>query len=325
MVSSQVSVFRNAAVLVTGGGGSIGFEICRRAVMDGCHKLIILSLTESGLYEATRRLRSEFGDIYIDGVLGSVCDTPLLQEVLYGVQVVVHAAAHKHVPICESNSLAAIHNNVFGTHCLIRACLRRDVERFCLISSDKAVKPVSVMGATKRVAELLVKMESVHTKPKFTVVRFGNVLDSAGSVLPLWRDQIRAGGPLTLTDERCERFFMSIPEAVSLIREALVIKPPGTFVFDMGPPKRMGDLARNLMQEMGREVPIKTIGLRPGEKMTEELHFGGELQATEVPRVMRVVEPFPESDFEKQVSKLYQLTNDRDWKGAVEQLKAIVI
>jgi len=192
--------------------------------------------------------------------------------------------------MCQQNPSEAIRNNVFGTRTLAELSLEAGVQSFCMISSDKAVQPASIMGATKRMAELIVAdlgRSSITTK--FLTVRFGNVLDSAGSVLPLWREQIRAGGPLTLTDERCERYFMSIDGAVGLVANVIGLGEPGTFVLEMGAPRRLIDMARDLMQEMGLEVPIRFIGLRPGEKLTEELFHGGDLATTPVAGVYQVI------------------------------------
>jgi FlaA1/EpsC-like NDP-sugar epimerase len=211
---------------------------------------------------------------------------------LQDVDIVIHAAAHKHVPICEQNPIEAIQNNVFGTETIAVLASEMDVKTFCLISTDKAVKPASIMGATKRVAEKIVRDLGYH------VVRFGNVLDSAGSVLPLWREQIHKGGPITLTDERCERYFMSIPQAVRLVSEVIRSEPAGTYVLDMGQPRKLIDMAYELMQaEVGREVGIEFIGLRPGEKLTEELHHGGDLTDSGIPGVWRVDEHRPAWDY----------------------------
>lgn len=280
-------IFSGRSVVVTGAGGSIGSQICERAAFQGAKKLTLVSLTESGLYNIERKLRGTFPGVELLPVLGSVNDECLIERAVHGADIVVHAAAHKHVPMCERNPAEAIKNNVFGTETLAMVSRATGVRQFCLISSDKAVQPASIMGATKRVAEMIVG----RMGRGFFTVRFGNVLDSAGSVLPLWREQIAAGGPITLTDERCERYFMSIPEAVDLISAVIALRPDsGTFVLDMGAPRKMTDVARDLMKETGKEVPIKFIGLRPGEKLTEELHYGGELVPTDVPRVFRVHE-----------------------------------
>jgi FlaA1/EpsC-like NDP-sugar epimerase len=279
-------VIAGKTVLVTGAGGSIGSVLCERIAREGAKRLKLLSLTENALYTVTRRLKSLGTAVEIDGILGSVTDSLLVREVLEGVDIVIHAAAHKHVPICEQNPVEAVLNNVFGTQTLLDAVLDSDVERFVLVSTDKAVRPVSVMGATKRVSELLVKKAARRTDKCLSVVRFGNVLDSAGSVLPLWREQIACGGPLTLTDERCERYFMSIPEACELILGTLRFGP-GTYVFDMGAPRKLADIAANMIAASGVPCEVRYVGLRPGEKLTEELH-NGDLTKTPHPKILRV-------------------------------------
>lgn len=287
--------FEGRTVLVTGAGGSIGSELCRLAVAQRAQCLVMVSLTEAGLYTITRRLEQGRGDspTAIVPLLGNCADPALMKQALAGVGIVVHAAAHKHVPICERNPVEAIANNVFGTLNMIDAADSAGVEQFCLISSDKAVHPASVMGATKRLAELLVASKRSLSTRYFTV-RFGNVMDSAGSVLPLWREQIAAGGPITLTDGRCTRYFMTIAEAVSLVTATIGLRPDGgTFVLDMGAPISLQDLALRTIAKHagGRAIDIQTIGLRPGEKLTEELHYGGDLQFSGISGVHRVVEP----------------------------------
>lgn len=275
--------------VVTGAGGSIGSQLCEQIVRSGAESLALVSLTESGLYNVERKLRALESETDIIGILGSVCDSELMYEACKGVDVVIHAAAHKHVPICEANPIAAIENNVRGTLTAANEAQEACVAQFLLVSTDKAVRPASVMGATKRVAEMIIANKAAKsTRTIFTTVRFGNVLDSAGSVLPLWREQIASGGPITLTDKRCERFFMSIPEACELIFGVLEMKRPGTFVFDMGAPKRLIDIARMLIKASGSKCKIKWIGLRPGEKLTEELHFGGDLEPTDNQKIFSI-------------------------------------
>jgi FlaA1/EpsC-like NDP-sugar epimerase len=277
-------------VLVTGAGGSIGSQLCEQILAEGASSLSLVSLTESGLYNIERKLRALNSDTKLLPILGSVCDRGLMDDVCAGVDIIIHAAAHKHVPICEANPLAAIENNVRGTLTIATAAEQADVSQFVLISTDKAVRPVSVMGATKRVAEMIVAAKSTSTQTIFTAVRFGNVLDSAGSVLPLWREQIANGGPITLTDPRCERYFMSIPQACQLVLGALHMRQAGTFVLDMGEPRRLVDMAQQLIVASGMRCDIQCIGLRPGEKLTEELHFGGELVATSNPKIFSIDE-----------------------------------
>lgn len=278
--------FNNKSVLVTGAGGSIGSEICRRIAASKARRLTLVSLTESGLYRINKQVRSSLAEIR--PVLGSVLDRELMREVTRDVDIVIHAAAHKHIPLCEQNPVEAISNNVGGTLSLMQAASESQVTQFVLVSSDKAVRPASVMGATKRAAELLLReCVPAGTRTRFFAVRFGNVLDSDGSVLPLWREQIAAGGPVTLTDERCERYFMSIPEACDLVLNTISLRPKGgVFVFDMGEPRKLVDMARDLIGD--RDIQIAVTGLRQGEKLTEELHFGGDLEPTSIPRVLRV-------------------------------------
>jgi FlaA1/EpsC-like NDP-sugar epimerase len=290
--------FQDRRVIVTGAGGSIGSRLCHEVLEQGAEELVLVSLTEAGLYDVDRRLRAAFPDTEttLVPVLGSA-GNPAVMEPLFRrhpVDIVIHAAAHKHVPICEANPCSAIENNVGVTVALMAMAAAHGVDQFCLVSSDKAVRPASVMGATKRLAErALARLQGTPSErgsTTYCTVRFGNVLDSAGSVLPLWREQIAAGGPITLTDARCERFFMSIPDAVSLIAAAIALEQPGLYVFDMGPPRKLIDLAEQLVAAAKRPCEIRLTGLRPGEKLTEELHHGGNVTGTGVPRVLQVVE-----------------------------------
>lgn len=286
------SPFVEQSVLVTGAAGSIGSEVCRRVAAQGARRMVLVSLTEGGLYNIDKELRVTYPDVEFVPVVGSVTNRGLMADAMEGSDIVVHAAAHKHVPLCEQNPVEAIQNNVFGTMAAAYAAGDVGVRQFCMISTDKAVHPASIMGATKRLSELIIsEMAAPAPNCDFFIVRFGNVMDSSGSVFPLWREQIAAGGPITLTDERCERFFMSIPEAVDLICRVIALKPNwGTFILNMGKPKKLIDLARALIKESGKDVPIQVIGLRPGEKLTEELHHGGVLEKTEVARVFQVTE-----------------------------------
>lgn len=287
------TAFTGKSIFVSGAAGSIGSELCRKMAEQGAKRIVLVSLTEGGLYNIDRALRKAYPEVEFVPVIGSAGNRGLMAEAMRGSEIAVHAAAHKHVPLCESNPIEAIQNNVFGTQALAYAAGDADVRQFCMISTDKAVRPTSIMGATKRLAELLIReMAAPAPRCDFFIVRFGNVMDSAGSVLPLWKEQIAAGGPLTLTDERCERYFMSIPEAVELISRVIALKPTmGTYIFDMKRPKKLVDIAKKLIQESGKSIEIKYIGLRPGEKLTEELHHGGDLEKTEVARVHEVTEP----------------------------------
>ena len=311
--------------VVTGAGGSIGSHLCDQIVRSGAKSLKLVSLTELGLYNVERRLRVLEADTEITGILGSVCDGELMYEVCQGADIVIHAAAHKHVSICESNPIAAINNNVSGTLKAAYAAEKAGVAQFLFISTDKAVRPKSVMGSTKRVAEMIIADKAAKSKKTiFTTVRFGNVLDSAGSVIPLWREQIRKGGPITLTDVRCERYFMSIPEACELILGVLEMKKPGTFVFDMGKPKKLLDIAEKLIKDSGSKCEIKWIGLRPGEKLTEELHFDGELLELTTNSKVFSVSSNGKSPRLTMLSDLINATQCRNLVSAVDTLRDMV-
>lgn len=273
-------------VLVTGAGGSIGRHLC--LVLSGVvSKLTLVSISESGLYKVEKLLKD--AKCEVDGLLADYGDSATMLRHLKGVNVVIHAGAHKHVPICERNPLAAILNNVGGTQRLLNACLASGVQKFVQISTDKAVEPSSIMGATKRVCELLCTRRD-YREMKVMVVRFGNVLGTDGSVLPLWQEQIENGGPVTLTSSGCTRYFMSVDNAVTLILSVLHMGRPGIFTFDMGEPHNMGELAERLIKQANKDIEIREIGLRPGEKLHEELYHGGTLEPTAHKKVYKVIE-----------------------------------
>ena len=299
----------------------------RDYAMGGFKDVAIFSVfrraSEMPLYRIEKRLRGLKRSTKLVPILGSVCDGRLMMEVCDGADLVVHAAAHKHVPLCESNPLAAIENNVRGTLTLVNAAASAEVKDFVLVSTDKAVRPASIMGSTKRVAEMIVAAKSSpHTR--FATVRFGNVLDSDGSVLPLWREQIRNGGPLTLTDERCERYFMSIPDACELILGVTEMQEPGLFVFDMGEPRKLVDIAAELMVNMSMVCEIEIVGLRPGEKLTEELNFGGDLLPTSHPKINRVDECRGKALQLTMLDELLSYTVCRNAERAVSVLREMV-
>ena len=265
-------------VLVTGGGGSIGGELCRQVARLGADALVILELSEYNLYRIEQELRREFPELILVALLGDASDAATVERVLetQRPQVVFHAAAFKHVPLLESQAREAFRNNVLGTQTLLLACDRRQVECFVLISTDKAVNPANVMGATKRAAELFCQNFAPMTNTRVITVRFGNVLDSAGSVVPLFRDQIRGGGPVTVTHPEISRYFMTIPEACQLILQAAVLGRGGEiFALDMGEPVKIAYLAEQMIRLAGkvpgRDVELVYTGLRPGEKLFEEL------------------------------------------------------
>ena len=264
-------------VLVTGGGGSIGSELCRQIATHRPKKLIILDIYENNAYEIEQELRRHDPDLELVTLIASVRDEATIDRIFasHRPEIVFHAAAHKHVPLMETSPAEAVKNNVFGTQNVVRAADRHGVRRFVMISTDKAVNPTNIMGATKRICEMIVQTAGRHSKTEFVAVRFGNVLGSNGSVIPLFRRQIAEGGPVTLTHRDIIRYFMTIPEAVSLVLQAGAYAKGGEiFVLDMGEPVRIYDLAYNLIRLSGLrpdvDIEIRVTGLRPGEKLYEE-------------------------------------------------------
>lgn len=280
------ATFRNKTVLITGGGGSIGSELCRRLLPLEPKRIILYDISENYMYDLASELRLQYGEALKKKLLlcvGSIRDEQRLNDVfaMYQPQVVLHAAAHKHVPLMEDCPDQAVKNNVLGTYLTAQMAIRHQVERFVLISTDKAVNPTNVMGATKRLAEMVVEALNAQSDTEFTAVRFGNVLGSHGSVVPLFEQQIRAGGPVTLTHPDIIRYFMTIPEAASLVLQAASIARGGElFVLDMGRPVKIRELAERMIQlyapRDGRKVDIIYTGLRPGEKLYEELLMADE-------------------------------------------------
>lgn len=275
--------YRNKRILVTGGGGSIGSELCRQLVKLQPQKLVILDIYENNAYDIQQELLRKYGkELDMEVVIASVRDIQRINEVfeMYRPEIVFHAAAHKHVPLMEDSGCEAIKNNVFGTFNVANAAERYGVEKFVLISTDKAVNPTNIMGASKRLCEMIIQCRD-DSKTKFTAVRFGNVLGSNGSVIPLFKKQIKSGGPVTITDKRIIRYFMTIPEAVGLVMEAGAIAKAGQlFVLNMGKPVSILRLAETMIELMGfvpyKDIEIKEIGLRPGEKLYEELLMANE-------------------------------------------------
>lgn len=321
-VTLMSKVVTGKTVMVTGAGGSIGSELCRQLWPLGPIRMILLEISETALFEIHQQLSDRLAAARIQShraglplpmvefvmVLGSIGDNALVREVLhkYDVGAIYHAAAYKHVPILESNIAKGIENNTFGTVTLARAALDAGVERFVLVSTDKAVRPTNIMGASKRLAEMTLQALTAANptaKTIFTIVRFGNVLDSSGSVVRRFRQQIASGGPVTVTHPDMIRYFMSIPEAASLVIQAGAMASGGeVFVLDMGEPVRIDSLARSMIQLAGLKVrdaaqpdgdiSIEYIGLRPGEKLREELLIGSDARGTEHPRIQQSIEPF---------------------------------
>lgn len=296
------------SVMVTGAGGSIGSELCRQIVRLAPRRLVLVESAEYNLYRIERELRAimdaEHCDFDLVPLLGSVTDQAQMLRAMQslGVQTVYHAAAYKHVPIVEYNSLQGVYNNVFGTYQTAKAALQAEVETFVLISTDKAVRPTNVMGATKRFAEIVLQgLAQQQSATRFCMVRFGNVLGSSGSVVPLFREQIRPGGVVTVTHPDITRYFMTIPEAAALVIQAGSMGEGGdVFVLDMGEPVKILDLARRMIRLMGYDVKdddnpegdveIRFTGLRPGEKLYEELLIGDNVTGTPHPMIMRAQE-----------------------------------
>ena len=268
--------YKNKVVLITGGGGSIGSELCRQLALMHPKKIIILDIYENGAYNLQQELKIIYGDsLDLQIEICSITNRNALRIVFerHHPQIIINAAAHKHVTLMEHNCIEAIYNNIFGTLNLVELCEEYEVERFILISTDKAVNPTNVMGATKRMCEMIVQCASHYGKVKYSATRFGNVLGSAGSVIPLFKRQIANGGPVTLTDKRITRYFMTIPEASQLVLQSGAIANNGElFVLDMGQPVKILDLAENMIRLSGvKGIKIIETGLRPGEKLYEEL------------------------------------------------------
>ena len=264
--------------MVTGGGGSIGSELCRQIAKYKPSRLIIFDIYENNAYDIQQELKLNHPELNLTVLIGSVRNTSRIESVIetYRPDVIYHAAAHKHVPLMEDSPNEAIKNNVFGTYKTARAADKFGVKRFVLISTDKAVNPTNIMGASKRMCEMIIQTFNRYSKTEYVAVRFGNVLGSNGSVIPLFKRQMAAGGPLTVTHPDIIRYFMTIPEAVSLVLEAGAFAKGGEiFVLDMGEPVKIADLAKNLIRlsgyTLGVDMDIKYTGLRPGEKLYEEL------------------------------------------------------
>ena len=270
--------YRGKKVLITGGGGSIGSELARQIAHCGPSRLVILDIYENGAYDIQQELRSRYGErLNLRVEIANVCDRDAMDKIFreHTPDIVLHAAAHKHVPLMERNVCEAVRNNVFGTLNVVEVCEKYHVGRFIMISTDKAVNPTNVMGATKRVCEMIVQSR-VGRDTSFSATRFGNVLGSNGSVIPLFRRQIAAGGPITITDKRIIRYFMTIPEASQLVMTSGAMAKNGElYVLDMGKPVRILDLAENMIRLSGlepyKDIDIIETGLRPGEKLYEEL------------------------------------------------------
>ena len=312
-IDSIAGYVRGKSVLVTGGGGSIGSELCRQIAAHNPRMLIIFDIYENNAYDIQQELKKKYPKLRLEVLIGSVRNTKRIESVmdLYRPDVVYHAAAHKHVPLMEDSPNEAIKNNVFGTYKTARAADKYGVKKFVLISTDKAVNPTNIMGASKRLCEMIIQTFSRYSRTEFVAVRFGNVLGSNGSVIPLFKKQMAAGGPVTVTHPDIIRFFMTIPEAVSLVMQAGALAHGGEiFVLDMGEPVKIADLAKNLIRlsgyTLGVDMNIEYTGLRPGEKLYEEILTKDEGLQKTANNLIYVVQPleFDEVHFLSELKKL---------------------
>ena len=303
--------YKGKVVLITGGGGSIGSELCRQLAKMNPRQIIILDIYENGAYDIQQELKIAYGkelDLQIE--ICSITNKQALRRVFerYHPQIVINAAAHKHVPLMEKNCVEAVYNNVFGTIHLVELCEEYNVERFMMVSTDKAVNPTNVMGATKRMCEMIVQSASTWGNVVYSATRFGNVLGSAGSVIPLFKRQIASGGPVTLTDKRIIRYFMTIPEASQLVLQSGPMAKNGElFVLDMGQPVKILELAENMIRLSGAQgIEIRETGLRPGEKLYEELLVKTEeLDKTENSLIFIEKDtPLPKDEIQERIEKL---------------------
>ena len=318
-VDSVLGSVSRKTILVTGGGGSIGSEICRQIAAHELKKLILVDIYENNAYDIQQELKQKFPNLDLVVLIASVRNTHRMESVFaaYRPDIVYHAAAHKHVPLMEDSPNEAVKNNVFGTYKTAQAADKHGVHRFVLISTDKAVNPTNIMGASKRICEMIIQMMNQRSKTDFVAVRFGNVLGSNGSVIPLFKKQIEQGGPVTVTHPEIIRYFMTIPEAVSLVLQAGALAKGGEiFVLDMGEPVKILDLAKNLIRLSGykpfEDIQIEFTGLRPGEKLYEELLMSEEgLQETEN-KLIHIGKPieFDEGKFLSDLEELRRIAEE---------------
>jgi len=320
-------------ILVTGAGGSIGSELCSEILSNSPKRLVLLELNELALYQVELVLK-RLSSIPIITCLGSVQDSALMKKLLSenNIQTVYHAAAYKHVPLIEKNPLEGLRNNILGTQSLVEKCIETDVSSFVLISTDKAVRPANILGASKRIAEMIVQDKARRfPERKFGIVRFGNVLDSSGSVVPLFREQIRKRLPITVTHSEITRYFMSIGEAARLVIQAGAMSKNGeVFLLDMGEPVRIHDLALQMIELSGlipeQDIHLHFTGLRPGEKLYEELLIDpAQSQPTKHPRIFSSEEPLPDAKvLQNEISVLSEAIVHQDLSSALDSMKRLV-
>lgn len=323
----------NKTVIVTGGGGSIGSELCRQIAQHNPKRLIIFDVYENNAYNIQQELKRHCPDLDLVTLIGSVRNTKRLDSIFekYKPDIVFHAAAHKHVPLMEDSPNEAIKNNVFGTYKTAVAAIKSGVKKFVLISTDKAVNPTNIMGASKRLCEMIVQMLDRRSETtEFVAVRFGNVLGSNGSVIPLFKKQIEEGGPVTVTDKRIIRYFMTIPEAVALVLQAGAYAKGGEiFVLEMGEPVKIDDLARNLIKLSGYtpdvDIKIEYVGLRPGEKLYEEMLMSEEGLKETANKLIHIGKPI-EMDYELFAQQLKQLKRAaEDESDSIKQIVSEIV
>ena len=323
--------YKDKVILITGGGGSIGSELCRQLAKMKPQLIIILDIYENGAYDVQQELKIAYGDdLNLQIEICSITHKKALEKVFkkYHPQIVINAAAHKHVPLMEHNCVEAIYNNVFGTKNLIELCEKYEAQRFMMVSTDKAVNPTNVMGATKRMCEMMVQSASTYGHVKYSATRFGNVLGSAGSVIPLFKRQIAKGGPVTLTDKRIIRYFMTIPEASQLVLQSGAVANNGElFVLDMGQPVKILDLAQNMIKLSGaHDIEIVETGLRPGEKLYEELLINSQT-LTKTDNDLIFIEkdtPLSKEEIDEKLEVLRNAIESEDDNDAREALRSVV-
>ena len=313
------SLINGKVVLVTGAGGSIGSELCRQIMLHNPKQIVLLDNYENSLYDIELELKTNHPNNDIRAVIANIREKERLDTIFesHRPEIVFHAAAHKHVPLMENNPTEAIKNNVFGTYNLVNCSDKYDVKRFILISTDKAVNPTNIMGATKRLCEMIIQAKDRVSKTEYVAVRFGNVLGSNGSVVPLFKKQLAHGGPLTVTHKEITRFFMTIPEAVALVLQAITYAEGGEiFVLDMGEPVKIYDLAKSLIElsgyTLGKDMEIEITGMRPGEKLYEELLMNEEnLESTKHDKIF-ITESmdFTMEDIEEKLDMFRKIVND---------------
>ena len=332
-IESIMGYVKDKVIMVTGGGGSIGSELCRQLVSHKPKQLIIFDIYENNAYDIQQELKINYPDANVVTLIGSIRNVSRLESVFaqYKPDIVYHAAAHKHVPLMEVSPDEAVKNNVVGTWNVARMADKYGVKKFVMISTDKAVNPTNVMGATKRICEMIVQTYNEISKTDFVAVRFGNVLGSNGSVIPLFKRQIEAGGPVTVTDPNIIRYFMTIPEAVSLVLQAGAYAKGGQiFVLDMGDPVYIYDLACDLIRINGlvpeQDIQIKITGLRPGEKMFEELRYDTEAVDTTLHEGVFVnrLEEINRADFDAKLEKLRKYAFAEDVDKTTDMIFTIV-